>query len=76
MGWIESIGEAIDYIEGNITEELTIDNIAKQTFLSPFYFQKGFAMLCGFTVGEYIRQRKLSLVSTASHLLLCEKTEL
>jgi len=29
--------------------------------MSPFYFQKGFAMLCGFTVGEYIRQRRLTL---------------
>ena len=28
--------------------------------LVPFYFQKGFAMLCGMTVGDYIRQRRLS----------------
>lgn len=55
MGWIESIGQAIDYIEENITGELAIETIAKQVFLSPFYFQKGFAMLCGFTVGDYIR---------------------
>ena len=61
MGWIDSISEAIDYIEDNITEELTIEEIAKQAFMSPFYFQKGFAMLCGFTVGEYIRQRRLTL---------------
>lgn len=61
MGWVESIREAITYIEENITEELTIENIAKHACISPFYFQKGFAMLCGFTVGEYIRKRKLSL---------------
>ncbi|MEA4890362.1 MAG: AraC family transcriptional regulator [Clostridiaceae bacterium] len=64
MGWIEGIGEAISYIEENITAELTIDNIAKQAFVSPFYFQKGFAMLCGFTVGEYIRQRRLTLAGS------------
>ncbi len=51
MGWIECIGEAISYIEENITEELTIEEIATQALVSPFYFQKGFAMLCGFTVG-------------------------
>ena len=61
MGWIEGISDAINYIEENITEELTIENIAKRAFVSPFYFQKGFAMLCGFTVGEYIRQRRLTL---------------
>lgn len=64
MGWIEGISEAINYIEDNITEELTIENIAKQAFVSPFYFQKGFAMLCGFTVGEYIRQRRLTLAGS------------
>ncbi len=64
MGWIEGVGEAIRYIEENITEELTIENIAKQAFVSPFYFQKGFAMLCGYTVGEYIRQRRLTLAGS------------
>jgi len=62
--WIESIGEAISYIENNITDELTIENIAKQVHVSPFYFQKGFAMLCGFTVSEYIRQRRLALAGS------------
>ena len=32
--------------------------IAKAVGVSPFYFQKGFAMLCGFSVAEYIRNRK------------------
>lgn len=32
--------------------------------ISPFYFQKGFAMLCGFTVGEYVRQRRLTLAGS------------
>ena len=64
MGWIECIGEAISYIEENITEELTIEEIATQALVSPFYFQKGFAMLCGFTVGEYIRQRRLTLAGS------------
>ncbi len=59
-----NIGEAINYIEENITEEIAIKNIAKKVLMSPFYFQKGLAMLCGFTVGEYIRQRRLTLASS------------
>ena len=27
MGWIEGIGEAINYIEENITEEITVENM-------------------------------------------------
>lgn len=61
MKWTESISEAISYIEENITGDLTIEGIAGQVCISPFYFQKGFAMLCGFTVGEYIRFRRLAL---------------
>ncbi|MEG1884429.1 MAG: effector binding domain-containing protein, partial [Clostridia bacterium] len=38
--------------------------IAKHTLISPFYFQKGFSMLCGFTVGDYIRQRRLALAGS------------
>lgn len=64
MGWIEGIREAVSYIEENITEEIVIEDIAKKIFISPFYFQKGFAMLCGFTVGEYIRQRRLTLAGS------------
>lgn len=64
MGWLEGIGEAISYIEEHITEEITIEEIAKRAYVSPFYFQKGFAMLCGFTVGEYIRQRRLTLAGS------------
>lgn len=52
MGWVECIGKVISYIDDNITEELTIEKIAIQVSVSPFYLQKGFAMLCGFTMGE------------------------
>lgn len=61
MDWVTSIHQAIQYIEQNLQEELTIRDIAQQAALSPFYFQKGFSMLCGMTVGDYIRQRRLSV---------------
>lgn len=74
MGWLEGISEAISYIEEHITEDITIEEIAKKTYLSPFYFQRGFAMLCGFTVGEYIRRRRLALA--ASELVSTDKKSL
>lgn len=60
MEWIDSISEALDYIEKNLDEELTPEGIAKHVHISSFYFQKGFSMLCGFTAGEYIRRRRLA----------------
>ena len=61
MEWVESIGKAIDYIEENITDELSIDAIAGQAHVSPFYFQTVLAMVCCCTVGVFFRRRRRSL---------------
>lgn len=64
MEWIEAIGAAVQYIENHITDELTVDMIAGHVNISSFYFQRGFSMLCGFTISEYIRNRRLALAGT------------
>lgn len=64
MTWMESIVKAIAYIEENITDDLTVEDVSRQVLISPFYFQKGFSMLCGFTVSEYIRFRRLALAGS------------
>lgn len=61
--WAEGIQRAIDYIEGHITEEMDIADIARQAYASAFHFQRVFGVLCGMTVGEYIRCRRLSLAA-------------
>ena len=61
MEWMKSISQAIEYIENHITEKMTVEDIAKKVNISPFYFQRGFRFLCGFTVMEYIRNRRLAL---------------
>lgn len=42
MNWIESMGEAIKYIEDNLNDDLCIADIASKAFISPFYSQKAF----------------------------------
>ena len=61
MDWVEAIAKAIGYIEENITSELSVERIAGQVNISPFYFQKSFSLLCGFSVMEYVRCRRLAL---------------
>ncbi len=63
IGWIEGIQNAIEYIEENLTEELNIQEIAEKACVSAFHFQRIFTVLCGFTVGEYIRNRRLSIAA-------------
>ena len=61
MEWMKAIGDAVEYIESHVTDDITTDDVAKHVCISPFYFQKGFSMLCGFTVMEYVRNRRLAL---------------
>lgn len=61
--WTEGIQRAIEYMEDNLTEELSVKDIAAQAYVSEFHFQKIFGVLCGFTVGEYIRNRRLTLAA-------------
>ena len=61
MEWTEAISEAVSYIEKHITEDITMYDVAEHVHVSPFYFHKGFSILCGYTVTAYIRNRKLAL---------------
>ncbi len=61
MNWITGIGKAIDYVEDNITGQIDYEQAAKQAYSSAFHFQRVFGILCGYTLGDYIRMRRLSL---------------
>ena len=61
MEWITGIQNAIHYIEDHITETIDYEELGRVSFSSPFHFQRVFSILCGYTVGEYIRSRRLSL---------------
>ena len=63
MDWIQGIQKAIDYIEEHITEEIDYEEVAKRAYSSSFHFQRIFGIMCGFTLGEYIRRRKLTLAA-------------
>ena len=64
MDWIESLQNEIDYIEKNITKKIDYEEVAKRAYSSTFHFQKVFGIMCGFTLGEYIRKRKLTLAGS------------
>lgn len=61
MEWTNAIQSAINFMEQHITENISAEDVANHVHISSFYFQKGFRMLCGFSVIEYIRNRRLAL---------------
>ncbi len=65
MEWMKLLKRAIDYIEENITEDIGAEDIAREINVSASYFQRAFQILSGFTLGEYIRSRRLYLAAIA-----------
>ncbi|MBQ7981851.1 MAG: AraC family transcriptional regulator [Oscillospiraceae bacterium] len=61
MDWLTGIQNAINYIEEHLTEEIDYEVLAKEAACSNFYFQRIFGILCGISLGDYIRNRRLTL---------------
>ncbi len=61
MHWVTELNNAINYIEGHLTENIKYETIAAKCYCSVYHFQRVFHALNGFTLGEYIRNRRLTL---------------
>jgi len=68
MNLLECFQISINEVEDNLeNENLTISGIAKKVGLSSFYFQRLFLIYTSITIGEYIRNRRLSLAGQQLH---------
>lgn len=61
MEWVESLNEALDYIEKHLTDSIACNDVAGNVYISASHFQRTFVLLTGLPVGEYIRCRRLTL---------------
>ena len=59
MEWLTSIRKSIDYMEKHLEEDISAQDVADQVFMSSFFLQKGFSLMTGYGIGEYIRNRRL-----------------
>ena len=59
MEWLSAIRAAIDYMEKHLTDDISAQDVAGQVFLSPFFLQRGFSLMTGYGIGEYLRNRRL-----------------
>ena len=59
------IGDILGFINENITERLTLDDIAKHFFLTKQYLCKMFKKNTGYTINRYIAYKRISLVKEA-----------
>lgn len=55
------IASVLSYIDENITEKITLEDIEKHTFVSKYHICHKFKKTVGMTPGEYILKRRISL---------------
>lgn len=53
------IENAVRYIKSNLTEELTLEGVAKKMSVSPIYFHKIFKTSMGKTIRDYIEEQRI-----------------
>ena len=59
MEWLTAIRTAIDFIESHLEDDISAQDVADRVYLSPFFLQRGFSLMTGCGLGEYLRNRRL-----------------
>ena len=59
MEWLTCIRTSIDYMEEHLEDDISAQDVADRVYLSPFFLQRGFSLMTGCSIGEYLRNRRL-----------------
>lgn len=59
----EKIADVLSYINENLSKDLSVDELASRTYLSRYHFMRLFKEQTGYTVHNYIRQKRLTLAA-------------
>lgn len=63
MNYFQRLQTAIDFIENNLAEDITLAEVANKANCSLYHFHRLFQVLVGNSVKEYIRKRRLTLAA-------------
>ena len=59
MEWLTCIRTAVEYIETHLEDDISVQDISDRLFISPFFLQRGFALMTGYSIRQYLRNRRL-----------------
>ena len=63
MDWVKQLNESINYIEENLTGEISYEVISKIAGCSVYNFQRMFSYIADKPLSEYIRSRRLTMAA-------------
>lgn len=67
----DTVATVVDYIENNLNDKLTLDEIAERVGYSKFHLNRLFSENTGYTIHKYIQMRRLT--EAAKKLVYTEK---
>ncbi len=59
MDYLERVQESLKYIEDNLTNSITLDDLSRQAYFSPYYYHRLFQSIVGESLMEYVRRKRL-----------------
>ena len=59
MDWLSLRRKIVSAVESDLKEEIDLQEISAQMGISPFFLQKGFSLITGYALREYVRNRRL-----------------
>lgn len=63
VSYLAQMEKALDYIDRNLTEELHLEEVAREAAMSAAYFSTLFKKLNGMTLWEYVQSRRIELAA-------------
>lgn len=60
MDWLQGMNRVVEYVEQNLTGQISYGTMARMVGCSAFEFSRIFSFMAGVPVSEYIRRRRLS----------------
>ncbi|MBQ6655155.1 MAG: AraC family transcriptional regulator [Erysipelotrichaceae bacterium] len=59
MEWLSCVRRSIRFMEEHLQDDISVQDVARQVSVSPFFLQRGFSLMTGYGLGEYLRNRRL-----------------
>lgn len=60
---LQDLNRLIDYIEGHLTEDISVSQLAKEVLISEYHLKRTFTFIAGMSLFDYIKNRRLALAN-------------
>lgn len=61
MDWTDRLNLSLEYIEDNLDKTIKLSKASETACCSAYHYQRIFSLIAGISLGEYIRNRRLTL---------------